>query len=154
VVSIDLSPKPLSVDDGDWTEGPVDEIAGAYNGFLTAPKGQRDFVAWYATEVMVQRDLTEAELAWLVNLSLNTPYYVAAMHFASGMFSDYIAEAQQVDEARPSLYVIAEHWADTAVAFVNKHCPNTKTEVLGGHLMFWEHADKFNQILDDFLASL
>jgi hypothetical protein len=28
------------------------------------------------------------------------------------------------------------------------------SQVLGGHMMFWEHADKFNQILDDFLASL
>jgi non-heme chloroperoxidase len=44
VVSIDLSPKPLCVNDQDWVEGPLDEIAEAYNTYLTSSQGQRDFV--------------------------------------------------------------------------------------------------------------
>jgi len=59
-----------------------------------------------------------------------------------------------VDEKIPALSIIAEHWAETAVAFMNKHCPKTKTTVLGGHAMFWEHPEKFNRILEDFLAAL
>ncbi len=152
VVCIDLSPKPLSVHDGDWVEGPLDEIGGAYNAYLASPQGQRDFVAYYATEVMVQRELAPEELFWIIEQSLKTPYYVASNLFASGMFSDYMAEAKQVDETVPALYAIAEHWADTAVPFVQRHLPKTKTAVLGGHMMFWEHADRFNQLLDDFLA--
>jgi len=154
VVSVDLSPKTLSTNDADWVEGPLDEIAGAYNTFLNNPQGQRDFVEYYATNVMVQRDLEPAELAWIVEQSLKTPTPIAALNFASGMFSDYIEQAQLVDEKLPSLCIVAEHWAETAVTFMNKICPNTATEVLGGHMMFWEHADKFNAILDDYLAKL
>ena len=26
-------------------------------------------------------------------------------------------------------------------------------EVLGGHMMFWEHSEKFNEIIDQFLLN-
>lgn len=154
MVCIDLSPKPLSANPGDWVEGPLDEIAGAYTSFLRSRQGQRDFVTYYADEVMVQRELLPEEMFWIVEQSFKTPPHVAAALFASGMFSNYIEEAKAVDASLPALSIIAEHWADTAVAFVNRHFPNTKTAVLGGHMMFWEHPDKFNAILGDFLAGL
>jgi non-heme chloroperoxidase len=154
VVSIDLSPKPLCVNPEDWVEGPLDEIADAYNTYLTSPQGQRDFVAYYATEVMVQRQLSEEELFWIIDQSLKTPHYIAAALFASGMFSNYLAEAKLIDENIPSLSIIAEHWSETAVPFMNRQCPKTATAVLGGHMMFWEHPQKFNQILEGFLKSL
>ena len=154
VVCVDLSPKPLSVNSEDWVEGPLDEIGGAYNAYLQSPQGQRDFVTGYATEVMVQRDLNKEELFWIIEQSLKTPYYIASNLFASGMFSNYMAEAKQVDESLPALNINAEHWAETAGAFTRKHFPNTKIAVLGGHLMFWEHSDKFNKLMDEFLGSL
>lgn len=153
-VCIDISPKPLSTDDSDWTEGALDEIAEAHNAYVQSSEGQRGFVTYYATEVMVQRDLTEAELFWINEQSLKTPYFVASNLFASGMFSNYLPEAKQLDESVPTLYVIAEHWQDVAVPFVEKHMPNTKKEVLGGHMMFWEHADTFNAAVDAFLAGI
>jgi non-heme chloroperoxidase len=154
VVSIDLSPKPLCVNQEDWVEGPLDEIAEAYNTYLTSSQGQRDFVSYYATEVMVQRQLSEKELFWIVDQSLKTPHYLAALLFASGMFSNYLAEARLIDENIPSMSIIAEHWSETAVPFMNRQCPKTSTAVLGGHMMFWEQPEKFNQILEDFLKSL
>ena len=154
VVCVDLSPKPLSENEKDWVEGPLDEIGGAYNTYLQSPKGQRDFIEYYATEVMVQRDLNEEELFWIIEQSLKTPYYVASNLFASGMFSNYIAEAKQIDDSLPALYIIAEHWAETAVSFIKKQFPNTKTEVLGGHMMFWEHSEEFNKLLSEFIDSL
>jgi pimeloyl-ACP methyl ester carboxylesterase len=53
-----------------------------------------------------------------------------------------------------SLNIVAEHWAETAVPFLKKNFPNTKTAVLGGHMMFWEHPEKFNAILSDFIKSI
>jgi pimeloyl-ACP methyl ester carboxylesterase len=154
MVCIDLSPKPLSVHAGDWVEGPLDEIAGAYHTFLRSRQGHRDFIAYYADEVMVQRELTPAEMTWIVEQSLRTPTPIAAALFASGMFSNCMEAAQQVDAALPALAVIAEHWAETATAFMRSHFPNTRTAVLGGHMMFWEHPEKFNRLLEDFLATL
>jgi non-heme chloroperoxidase len=154
MVYIDLSPKPLSVTPQDWVEGPLDEIAGAYNTYLLSRKGQRDFVTYYADEIMVQRELSQEEMFWIVEQSLKTPHYIASALFASGMFSNYMEEANLVDESLPALSIIAEHWADKAVAFMQKNFPRTKIAVLGGHMMFWEHAEKFNKILGDFIASL
>lgn len=151
-VCIDLSPKPLSVDPNDWVEGPLDDIAGAYH-LLRTPAGQREFVAWYADNVMVERELGDADMFWIVDQSAKSPPWVAAALFASGMFSNHMAEAELLDQTVPSLNVVAEHWADTAVPFLEKHFPNTKVAVLGGHMMFWEHPDEFNAILNDFLAS-
>ncbi|MFH1883115.1 MAG: alpha/beta hydrolase [Planctomycetota bacterium] len=152
-VCIDLSPKPLSVQQGDWVEGPLDEIAAGYH-YLRTPAGQREFVAGYADQVMVQRDITKAEMFWIVDQSAKSPPWIAAALFASGMFSNHMAEAKLLDESLPALNIVAEHWADTAVPFLKKHFPNTKTAVLGGHMMFWEHPEKFNAILNDFIKSI
>lgn len=154
LVCIDLSPKPLSVNDGDWVEGPLDEIAGAYNSFLTSGKGQRDFVEYYATNVMVQRPLSPEELFWIIEQSAKTPVNIAANLFASGMFSDYREEAKLADASVPVLSIVAEHWAETAVPFMANISPKAKSVVLGGHMMFWEHADAFNAKLGEFVSSL
>lgn len=150
-VLVDMPPKSLSIHPEDWVEGPLDDIAGIYNSSLRNPQGQRDFISAYITGVMVQRDLEQDELNWLVEQSLKTPYYIAGNLFASGMFSDYRNEASELSKSVPTLTVVAEHWAETAVAYTEKLTPETKIEVLGGHMMFWEHADKFNLFLDDFL---
>lgn len=153
-VFVDLSPKPLSLDhEQDWVEGPLDDIAGAYTDYLRTPEGQRAFIADYATEVMVQRDLSEEELDWIVGISMDTPHYIAANLFAAGMFSDYREEAKLVIEQIPVLTIAAEHWGDTARSFMQRISPDARVEVLGGHLMFWEHSEKFNEVVEDFLES-
>ncbi|MBS4197727.1 alpha/beta fold hydrolase [Lederbergia citri] len=149
---IDLSPKPLSINhEQDWVEGPLDEIAAAYTHYLQDRDKQREFISGYATGVMVQRELEENELSWLVEQSLKTPHYIAANLFASGMFSDYREEAKLASESVPVLTVIAEHWAPIAKAFTERISPKSSIEVLGGHLMFWEHDEKFNTMLENFL---
>jgi pimeloyl-ACP methyl ester carboxylesterase len=103
---------------------------------------------------MIQGELSDAQWFWIIEQSLKTPYYVAAAKFAAGMFSDYREEAKQIAATVPALHICAEHWADTAVPFVTALMPQTKTAVLGGHMMFWEHAGKFNAIVDEFLAGI
>ncbi|MFS0556757.1 alpha/beta fold hydrolase [Brevibacillus sp. 179-C9.3 HS] len=153
LVFIDLSAKPLSNNhEQDWVEGPLDEIAAAYCTFLRDSEKQREFITGYATEVMVQRELAEQELQWIVEQSLKTPHYIAANLFASGMFSDYREEAKRGSAAVPTLTIVAEHWADKAKGFVEKHAPQSAIEVLGGHMMFWEHDEKFNQVIEQFIT--
>ncbi len=150
-ILVDMSPKALSVNEGDWTEGSLNDIAAAYTNYLCNSKGQRAFVENYARNVMVQRDLNEKELQWLIEQSLNTPYYIAANLFAAGMFSDYRKEARQVSEAVPTLAIVAEHWQDAAKGTLAHISPAMKVEVLGGHLMFWEYDKAFNAIIEEFL---
>jgi non-heme chloroperoxidase len=152
LVFIDMPPKSLSLQqDKDWVEGPLDDMAAAYTNYLRNPKGQRDFISAYATGVMVQRELKDEELDWIVEQSLKTPYYIAANLFSSGLFSDYRDEAAKSSESVPTLYVVAEHWAEAATSYLSTLVPKVSVEVLGGHLMFWEHSEKFNEIVEGFL---
>lgn len=153
MVLIDMPPKSLSVHVDDWVEGALDDIAGIYNNSLRSPQGQREFITAYITGVMIQRELSEDELTMLVEQSMNTPYYIAGNLFASGMFSDYREAAKQASEQLPTLTVVAEHWAETAARFTKELSPKTQLEVLGGHMMFWEHHEKFNQILEGFIKN-
>ncbi len=91
-------------------------------------------MAGYADQVMVQRDLTKEELFWLVDQSAKSPPWVAAALFASGMFSNYMAEAKLLDASLPSLNIIAEHWADTAVPFLNHRFSKNQNSSVG-----WAH---------------
>lgn len=153
LIFIDMPPKSLSTDGKDWVEGSLDDIASIYNTFLTSPVGQREFMKAYTTGVMVQRDVTEEEMEWILGQSMKTPYYIAQNLFASGMFSDYREQAKLASEAVPTLTVIAEHWADIAKTFIDKVSPKSDVEVLGGHFMFWEHSEKFNAIVEKFLKA-
>ncbi|MFC7786772.1 alpha/beta fold hydrolase [Rossellomorea sp. GCM10028870] len=153
LVLIDMPPKSLSVQqDEEWVEGKLDDMAAAYTNYLRNPKGQRDFIAAYAKGVMVQRELKEEELTWIVEQSLKTPYYIAANLFSSGLFSDYRVEAAESSEAVPTLFVVAEHWAEAASSSLEKLAPKASVEVLGGHLMFWEYSEKFNGMVEGFLG--
>jgi pimeloyl-ACP methyl ester carboxylesterase len=100
---------------------------------------------------MVQRELQPEELTWLVEQSLKTPYYIAANLFASGMFSDYREEARVASKSVPTLTVVAEHWSDTAVSYINENYPDSELKVLGGHMMFWEYGEQFNAVVERFL---
>ncbi|QED46516.1 alpha/beta fold hydrolase [Cytobacillus dafuensis] len=154
LIFVDMSPKPLSTNhEQDWVEGPLDDIGTAYTAYLRNPKGHREFVTSYTTQVMVQRELSEDELNWLVEQSLKTPYYIAANLFSAGMFSDYRHEAKLASNSVPTLTIVAEHWAEIAKGFTQKISPKSTFEVLGGHLMFWEYPEKFNEIIDRFLRN-
>ncbi|MEH7385641.1 alpha/beta hydrolase [Bacillus sp. JJ1521] len=150
LIFVDMPPKSLSVHN-DWVEGKLDDIAAIYNGYLRNSSGQREFITSYITQVMVQRELEKEELTWLVEQSLKTPYYIAGNLFASGMFSDYREEAKKASKAVPTLTIVAEHWAEIAEKYTNELTPESQVKVLGGHMMFWEHDEKFNKFVKDFL---
>ncbi|WP_409275165.1 alpha/beta fold hydrolase [Neobacillus sp. SCS-31] len=153
LIFVDMPPKSLSINqETEWVEGTLDDIGGAYNAFLRNPMGQREFINGYTTGVMIQRELGEEELNWIVEQSMKTPYYIAANLFASGMFSDYREEAKRAGSSVPTLNIVAEHWADKANEYLQKLTPNANVKVLGGHMMFWEHSEKFNEIVAQFLS--
>lgn len=153
-IGIDMSFKALSSSADDWVEGSVEEVAEVSTELLGTVEGQRAFVEMYAKEVMIQGDLSQAELDWITGDSLKTPTWAALTLWGNAMLSDYSKEAAAMDRDVPSLYILAEHWADTAKPFLAKHMPNTGTRVLGGHMMFWEHAEEFNALVDEFVKGL
>jgi len=153
-IGIDMSFKALSSASGDWVEGSIEEVAEVSTDLLGSTEGQRAFVEMYAKEVMVQRDLSQAELDWITSDSLKTPPWAAQALWGNAMLADYSKEAATMDKNVPSLYILAEHWAETAKPFLSQHMPNTQTTVLGGHMMFWEHSKRFNEIVGSHVDGL
>ena len=152
LVFIDLPPAPISGKD-EWTEMSLTEAADFYQS-LTTSKGHRDRVTRYAQNIMVQRDLSPAELDWIVSQSVKSPPWVAAAYCAAGMFSNYTREAGIVDRELKTLFIVADDATEKAAAYLQTSLPNAKAEYLGGHFMFWEFPDEFNAILDSYLNSL
>ena len=151
VITIDMSPLPLSPDPKWWTEGTMEELSQVATEFLTSQKGVRDFFSDYATGIMIQHEMDEYELAKIMDISNKTPYWICRALFCDAIFSNYLDTAKDLGKNFKALMFIAEHWADIAKPFVEKELPGTETYVMGGHLMFYEYPDRFNKQLEDFL---
>ncbi len=150
-VSVDMPPIGMSCDDV-WMEGSIAELAGFYQGIQTS-QGLRALITWYADNVMIEQEMSPELTAWIVEQTLSTPPLMAAGLLADACFSNYQEEAKAVDGDVPSLFVVADHWAATAKRYLATHCPNSRVEAFGGHMMFWEYPDRFNTVLSEFLAT-
>ena len=150
---IDLSPTPMTGQEGDWTEGSIADISGLYDGVQSA-EGHRDAIHWYADEIMIEQDYTPELARWIEDQSTQSPPWVAAAYWAAGNFSNYLDTARDVDAKIPSSFVVAAHWADTAEPYLARHTPNSDVHVFGGHMMFWEYPDRFNRILAGFVSRI
>lgn len=154
VVTIDMSPLPLSPDPTWWTEGTMEELSAVATQVLTSPEGTRAFFSEYATGVMIQHEMEPAELEYLLDLSGRTPYWICRALFCDAIFSNYLETAKDLGATFPSLMFIAEHWQDIAKPFVETQLPGYETYVMGGHLMFYEYPEKWNAVLEGFLQKL
>ena len=153
-VTIDMSPLPLSPDPEWWTEGTIEELAEVASRVLITPEGTREFFKEYAEGVMIQHEMNEEEVSYLLDISAKTPYWICGELFASAIFSNYYDTALSVSQNLPSLMFIAEHWADVAQPFYNKNFPGTETFVMGGHLMFFEYPEKWNGVFEEFIEKI
>lgn len=154
VVTIDMSPLPLSPDPKWWTEGTIEELSGAATQVLNSSEGTRAFFSEYAAGVMIQHEMQPAELEYLLDMSGRTPYWICKALFCDAIFSNFLDTAKDVGANMPSLMFIAEHWQDIAKPFVEKQLPGYETFVMGGHLMFYEYPEKWNKVLENFLNKL
>ena len=138
VVSVDMPPLGMSYDESDWVEGAIPDLADFFQGVQTSA-GQRGIVIWYADNVMIEQDMSPELTKWIVEQALATPPLIAANLIADVCFANYLGEVKKVDADIPSIYFVADHWAETAKPFLAKHCPNAQVEAFGGHMMFWEY---------------
>lgn len=154
VVTIDMSPLPLSPDPTWWTEGTIEELSAVASQLLRTPEGSRAFFSEYATDIMVQHKMEPEELEYLLDVSGRTPYWICKALFCDAIFSNFLDTAKDVGATMPSLMFIAEHWQDVAKPFVEIQLPGYETYVMGGHLMFYEYPEKWNSVLEGFLQKL
>jgi len=150
VVTIDMSPKPLSQEPGDWVEMPNEALPGVLLDLLANAKGQRDFFAGYAREAMLEHPSDE-EVSKIVDLTCMSPVHILHTLLINVLLCDYRTTVKKIEDAVPSLMFIAKHWSDVAEPYMKRHFPKTRTVVMGGHMMFYEYATEWNKVLEEFL---
>lgn len=96
VVTIDMSPLPLSPDPKWWTEGTIEELSQIATQVLTSSEGCREFFSEYATGVMIQHKMEPDELEYLLDISGRTPYWICRQLFCDAVFSNYLETAKDI----------------------------------------------------------
>lgn len=150
-VTVDMSPLPFSPDPAWWTEGTIEDLSAVSSEMMHSSKGIRDFFMDYVKSEMLQHEVTDEELEYLLDLSAMTPDWICRQLFNDAIHSDYLDTAKEAPKHIPTLMYIAEHWQDVAEPFYNREVPETPTHVMGGHLMFYEYPEEWNGVLEDFL---
>jgi non-heme chloroperoxidase len=148
---IDQTPRSIPAQKGDWAEfGDFSEVGGFINGVAYDRRAlMNEFIP-----TMMQRKMSQDEIAWALDQSMRTPNYVAVLLAIDGSFADYMEEARKIDSKIPVLNFLSEAHADAAKAWLAKNAPHSETFVLGNHMMFREYPDKFNAALDNFLGKV
>lgn len=101
---------------------------------------------------MVERKLTSEEVDWIVNISMRTPTYAALEMALDAIYSDYTPEAILLDKNHiPVINIISTKIPVQAKNYLNKNAPHSEIKILANHMMFWEHPEQFNKLLEDFL---
>ena len=150
-VCIDQPPRSIAAHAGGWGEfGSAAEAADFINGVAY---DRRSLMSGFIP-TMVQRKMTREEVDWALDQTEKTPNHVAVLLGADGAFSDYTAEAKQIDGKIPVLNVLSEAHADAAKAWLAMNAPHSETLVLGNHMMFREYPDRFDAGVEAFLATL
>ena len=148
VVWIDMSPQQIRKDPGDWCEEDAASLAAFQRALADRHRAAtREFCA-----AMWQGKAPAAELDWVADQSMKTPQYAALLLAADGISRDETEIAVAMDGRLPMLHVVHEEKAEAARAFCTGNTPATPVEALGFHFMFWQYADRFNALVDDFLS--
>ena len=149
-VCIDAAPKAFGPE-GQWRasvnqsdiSGLIQQMENNRYGFTSA---------W--VQSMIEKPLDKTKQTRLVNEALRTPIYVALLLMFDALNSDYSSEAKLLDQSQiPTLEVISAAMEKDANAWLASNAPHANVEIVGKHMMFWEHADKFNSIVENFLVN-
>ncbi|NKB38573.1 MAG: alpha/beta fold hydrolase [Gammaproteobacteria bacterium] len=150
-VNIDMAPKTIQMNEGDWSEGPLEVVHGMYASILA--ENQAHFFDSYA-HYMIIRDVSEDELNWIVEQSRKTPLAIAAQIVADATFCDFSDTIIELTKQKPVMHFIKQDWSEAAENWLDKNTPGAPREIMGGHMMFWEEADSFNDKFHTFVKSL
>ncbi len=112
---------------------------------LNHQKATEDLAKW-----MVENP-TSDYLNWMEGIINETSDTVAALTNETGAYLDFEPDVRALEGKMPLLIVVRTEWEDLAKKWAAKNRPSAQVKALGRHLMFWEHGDEFDSILDTYL---
>jgi len=134
-----------------WYDGRADDpTLSSVTRLLVRDRAASDaiFVDW-----MLEAP-TEATRQRLRELGARTPDAIAALLIWEGWSHRDESDTLVSLEGRvPLLYTVREEWSAIVGDWARRWTPSASFAAFGSHLMFWEQPDRFNAVLDAFLAS-
>lgn len=150
VVLVDEPPKAVGDPSSEWVYGGYDGYRSTLESILYR---RRDSAVGLA-RWMVNRELSDEEIEWIVAQSLQTPDEAALSLMVDTTLLDYSPEARFLDGKLPVAYMVREEWAETARSWLRDNAPAAQVLTLSSHAEHWEEPDRFNAKLDRFLSGL
>jgi non-heme chloroperoxidase len=153
-ICIDSNFKAVSETEGEW--GDPFTYEGTKGFFNILIYNRKEWIRPFIESMLVNP--VSEEVNWFYEQLIKTPDPVALLLMADVMMIDYTEEAKMIADKIPVLNVVAESpgWSDEAEAWFKNNAPKTEVVVMKGvkHFLFWEFADEFHAILDEFLAKV
>lgn len=154
LIMIDAAPAGIGADPSkDWAWFTPDDANG-FRRFVTMgvlterQKFNVEFAQW-----MVET-ATPAYLDWIGKVTNMTGDSTAAVLNESSAYQDYSADLRELEGMVPLLYTVREDWKAVVSAWARQYTPSATVAAFGKHMLFWEHAERFNAELDQFLAGI
>ena len=83
-----------------------------------------------------------------------TPNHHASLLNATANFLDFRDDLVALIDSLPLLYVVRAEQDTVVSGWAEINTPTARIEAFGGHMMFWEQPERFNQILDEYLSQV
>ena len=153
-IMLDGSPKSRGLDnETEWVSYRYDDADQREEFFTMGPLRDRsatniEFAHW------MLEDTSQANVDWVCEITSQTRNEVAALLNATGAFLDYSSALRQLDESVPLLHIVSEVLREAVQNWSSQNTPNAQVAAFGKHLMFWERAGEFNQVLSNYLRAM
>lgn len=149
--NIDQPPQGFPEFDDDWVEGDAKHTAQIIQDVSTK-EGLARVVPMMIRNYMIEKELPESEYLFLESTA-RMPYYLAVAEYAIGQSGDFRKEVR-VAEGCPTChceFMVAKRWNGAAESYMKNLAPTMPIHTLGCHMMFWDYAEEFNRIFEEFL---
>ena len=154
-VCIDMPPRGLSAQSGDWASfSASDKDLARLRAQLDALANDRMGLSQGMAKAMNARELSADETTWFVRQAMLAPTYAMQQLRLDSLFSDYRPEAKLLASKVPVLDVISEPNVPTALTWIRANTPQAETFIIKRHMSFWSEPESFNSALDAFLEKV
>lgn len=153
MIMIDTGPDVSGISRDEWVWYLNDDSDGYAQSFTVGIIEDRENVVREFSKWMLE-DPTPENVAWLSKIASNTSSSVASIQNATGFYLDYSKDLIALDGKIPLLYVVRDENREVADKWIKSNTPSATAVYMGKHMMFWERAEEFNKVVDEFLSSV
>ncbi len=152
-VMLDGPPRATGKDNlSEWVSYSLDDADGSQEFFALGKFRDRGSTNIAFAKWMLE-DKSAENIERLLAITRQTPDTAAALLNATAVFLDYRKDLIALHEKLPLMYYVRMTQEQIVRSWAERNTPTARIHASGEHLMFWERADEFNEILLAYLQS-